>query len=159
MSGEQQSQDIDAAQSSLPDAPQLDITEILKDLSHRADLLSVALLHETGVVLEQLGDERFSDRGEIGALTAGAFHATAMLGKRLGDSNVEGLCHEGRYQSFMIVPVDTERLLLAVFPAACKPGVVRLCLQRSAAVLRGESTDEGEVRPSDAAGTRDWLGA
>lgn len=137
--------------------PNVDVASILKDLRHRADLLSVALLHETGVVMAQEGDERFQDQGEIGALTAGAFHSTAMLGNRLGDSNVEALCHEGRHQSFLIIPVDAAHLLLAVFPGACKPGVVRLCMQRSAAALRGES-GEDELR-SGLENVADWLGA
>lgn len=137
--------------------PKVDVTSILKDLLHRADLLSVALLHETGVVMEQEGDERFQDQGEIGALTAGAFHSTAMLGNRLGDSNVEALCHEGRHQSFLIIPVDAAHLLLAVFPGACKPGVVRLCMQRSAAALRGEQVGDGAR--SDVETVGDWLGA
>ncbi|MGK0189787.1 MAG: putative regulator of Ras-like GTPase activity (Roadblock/LC7/MglB family) [Verrucomicrobiales bacterium] len=144
--------------TSVGDLP-VDVVEILKDLCHRADLLSVALLHETGVVLEQVGEDRFRDQGEIGALTAGAFHATAMLGNRLGDANVEGLCHEGRYQSFLIVPVDTERLLLAVFPSGCKLGVVRLCLQRSAGALRGEKCVEKDSQRQSVAETGDWLGA
>lgn len=134
----------------------VDVTSILKDLRYRADLLSVALLHETGVVMAQEGDERFLDQGEIGALTAGAFHATAMLGRRLGDNNVEALCHEGRHQSFLIIPVDAVHLLLAVFPGACKPGVVRLCMQRSAAALRGEVAGGGTR--ADIENIGDWLG-
>ena len=130
---------------------------ILEDLSRNADLIAVALLHETGVVLNQVGEERFLDQGEIGALTAGAFHATAMLSKRLGDADIEGLCYEGRRQSFLIQPVDDQHLLLAVFPATAKPGVVRLCLQRAAAALRGEMVSQASSRK--AISREDWLEA
>ncbi|MDA0811200.1 MAG: roadblock/LC7 domain-containing protein [Verrucomicrobia bacterium] len=149
--------DDDSASVAAACGSKVDVASILKDLRHRADLLSVALLHETGVVMAQEGDERFQDQGEIGALTAGAFHATAMLGNRLGDSNVEALCHEGRHQSFLIIPVDAMHLLLAVFPGACKSAVVRLCMQRSAAALRGEPIEDG-IR-SEEKNIADWLGA
>lgn len=144
----------DPARMAPPESNWIDAA--LGDLCGAAGLMWVALLHETGVVLAQSGDEGFRDQGEIGALTAGAYHATAMLAGRFGDSGIEGLCHEGKRHSFLVIPVDDRHLLLAVFPSACKPGVVRLCLQRTAARLRGGAVAR-DVSASAPCHAGDWL--
>jgi hypothetical protein len=101
-----------------------------------SDVTYVALLEESGIVYADAGDESLRDQGETAALAVGAYHAVQEVARRLGETDFEGLCHEGRGRHFYISPVNARFTLLSVFGNETKLAIVRASAIRSATVLR-----------------------
>ena len=124
-----------------------------------SDTAYAALLEESGISYADAGDESLRDHGETAALATGAYHATREVARRLGESNFEGLCHEGGERHFYISPVDQRFLLLSVFGNDTKLAIVRATASRTAVALRealaggatpempsGRSTHDGDFQ-------------
>lgn len=95
-----------------------------------------ALLEESGTVCAESGDAALRDAGETGALAAGAFAALQAVARRLGDGTFEGLFHEGKVRQFSLVPVTPQFMLLSVFEAPVRFGVVKVCAAKAVARLQ-----------------------
>ena len=101
-----------------------------------SDTSYAALIEESGIIYADAGDESLRDSGETAALATGSYHATREVARRLGESDFEGLCHEGRERHFYISPVDGRFLLLSVFGNETKLAIVRATAARAAVALR-----------------------
>ena len=95
-----------------------------------------ALLEESGSLCAEAGDASLRDAGETAALAAGAFAALQAVAKRLGDGTIEGLFHEGKVRQFCLVPVTPQFMLLSVFEAPVRFGVVKVCAAKAVARLQ-----------------------
>ncbi len=95
-----------------------------------------ALLEESGFLYADAGDEALRDCGETAALAVGAWHATRELAHRFGETNFNGITHEGRDRHFHISPVDERFLLLTVFNNDTKLALVRATATKAAPALR-----------------------
>jgi len=95
-----------------------------------------ALLEESGFLYADAGDESLRDQGEAAALAVGAWHATRELAHRLGETNFNGITHEGRDRHFHLSPVDDRFLLLTVFRNDTKLALIRHTAAKAAPALR-----------------------
>ena len=95
-----------------------------------------ALLEESGFIYADAGDDSLRDHGETAALAVGAWHATREVARRLGETNFNGITHEGRDRHFFISPVDDRFILLTVFGNDTKLALIRATATRAAPALR-----------------------
>ena len=101
-----------------------------------SDTAYAALLEESGFLYADAGDSRLRDHGETAALAVGAYHAMREVARRLGESEFEGIAHEGAVRHFFISPVDGRYMLLSVFGSDTRLALVRASARRAAAALR-----------------------
>jgi predicted regulator of Ras-like GTPase activity (Roadblock/LC7/MglB family) len=102
----------------------------LESLGAEAEARRVAVLHDSGLVLAESGEEAHRDRGESGALAAGVFFAARQLARRLGDEAFTGLHYEGASIDFLLADAGPETLLLVVFDDRTRPAIVRACVTK-----------------------------
>jgi predicted regulator of Ras-like GTPase activity (Roadblock/LC7/MglB family) len=95
-----------------------------------------ALLEESGFLYADAGDESLRDQGEAAALAVGAWHATRELAHRFGETNFNGITHEGRDRHLHISPVDERFLLLTVFNNDTKLALIRATAFKAVPALR-----------------------
>ena len=100
----------------------------LESLASEAEARRVALLHESGLVLAETGEDAHQDHGESGALAAGAFFAARHLARRLGEEAFTGLHYQGASRDFLLAAAGPEALLLVVFDIRTRPAIVRACI-------------------------------
>jgi len=103
---------------------------LLQALAQEAEARRVALLHESGLVLAECGEDAHRDHGESGALAAGAFFAARHLAGRLGDESFAGLHYQGTTREFLLTAIGRESLLFIVFDQRTRPAIVRACVQK-----------------------------
>ncbi len=106
------------------------ILAALEALAQEAEARRVALLHESGIVLADCGEDARLDQGESGALAAGAFLTARHLARRLGEDSFAGLHYQGVHRDFLLTAVDPESLVLIVFDHRTKPAIVRACAHK-----------------------------
>ena len=68
--------------------------------------------------------DRF-DATTVAALAAGAFSATDMMARHLGETSLSHIYQQGRQVSLLISNVDDNLLLIVVFPAEAGVGAVK----------------------------------
>lgn len=102
----------------------------LEGLGREAEVRRVALLHDSGLVLAETGEDAHRDHGESGALAAGAFFAARHLASRLGEQSFNGLHYQGASRDFLLASAGPEALLLVVFDDRTRPAIVRACVHR-----------------------------
>jgi predicted regulator of Ras-like GTPase activity (Roadblock/LC7/MglB family) len=102
----------------------------LDALLREAEARRVSLLHESGLVLAETGEDAHLDRGESGALAAGAFFAARHLAGRLGEPSFSGLHYRGAHRDFLLDAAGPEALLLVVFDSRTSPAIVRACVRK-----------------------------
>ena len=102
----------------------------LEALGREAEARRVSLLHDSGLVLAETGEDAHHDRGESGALAAGAFFAARHLAGRLGESSFNGLHYHGASRDFLLSAAGPEALLLVVFDDRTRPAIVRACVNK-----------------------------
>ena len=136
-------------------------TDTLRPLLHALDALNseaetrrVALLHDSGLVLAEAGEEANLDHGESGALAAGTFFAARHLARRLGESAFTGLHYQGAGRDFLLAAAGPEALLLIVFDARTRPAIVRACLQKH---LPGIEAATAHLHSPPTAPTGAWI--
>ena len=100
----------------------------LESLNNEAEARRVALLHESGLVLAETGEDAHQDHGESGALAAGTFFAACHLARRLGEESFSGLHYQGASRDFLLTAAGPEALLLVVFDQRTRPAIVRACV-------------------------------
>jgi len=100
----------------------------LESLAREAETRRVALLHESGLVLAETGEDAHQDHGESGALAAGAFFAACHLARRLGENSFAGLHYQGATRDFLLTAAGPESLLLVVFDQRTRPAIIRACI-------------------------------
>lgn len=129
----------------------------LDALSREAEARRVALLHDSGLVLAETGEDAHQDHGESGALAAGAFFAARHLASRLGEQSFAGLHYQGASRDFLLSSAGPESLLLVVFDDRTRPAIVRACLTKHLAGIEA-AANRMHAAPSTPLPT-DWLPA
>ncbi len=122
----------------------------LDALLQEAEALRVSLLHDSGLVIAETGQDAHRDRGESGALAAGAFFAARHLAGRLGDPAFSGLHYHGAHRDFLLEAAGPEALLLVVFDARTSPAIVRACVRKHRSAIES-ATARLHTAPAEAA--------
>lgn len=125
---------------------------VLNALAAEAEARRVALLHESGIMLAETGEDAHQDQGESGALAAGAFFTARQLASRLGEHSFAGLHYQGANRDFLLVAAGPDALLMVVFDDRTRPAIVRACLNKHlpaivAAAARLHAAPPGPATP------------
>jgi predicted regulator of Ras-like GTPase activity (Roadblock/LC7/MglB family) len=134
------------------------LLNVLDALASEAEARRVALLHDSGLVLAETGEDAHGDRGESGALAAGAFFAARHLASRLGDTSFAGLHYQGASRDFLLASAGPEALLLVVFDARTRPAIVRACVAKHLPAIETATSRLHSAPPVTAPDTT-WLPA
>jgi predicted regulator of Ras-like GTPase activity (Roadblock/LC7/MglB family) len=126
------------------DAARIDV--VLTRFLAESGASAALLIDRSGQPLAQCGTSPAPDTASMGALTAGAFSATAALARMLGESEFSVLFHEGKHESLHVSTVDDSTILLAVFGDHTTVGMVRLFARETSASI-GVILEETRSRP------------
>src|ERR1035438_9896948 len=97
----------------------------LDDLLRRSEAGAALVIDKGGPLISQRGAMEKFDATPVAALAAGAFSATEMMARHLGETSLSHIYQQGRQVSLLISNVDDNLLLIVVFPAATGVGAVK----------------------------------
>ena len=97
----------------------------LDELLRRSEASSALLIDKGGPLISQRGAVDKFDATTVAALAAGAFSATDMMARHLGETSLSHIYQQGRQVSLLISNVDDNLLLIVVFPAEAGVGAVK----------------------------------
>ena len=97
----------------------------LDELLRRSDAGAALVIDKGGPLISQRGAADKFDATTVAALAAGAFSATDMMARHLGETSLSHIYQQGRRVSLLISNVDDNLLLIVVFPAESGVGAVK----------------------------------
>ncbi len=97
----------------------------LEELLRRSDAGAALVIDKGGPLICQHGAVDKFDATSVAALAAGAFSATDMMARFLGETSLSHIYQQGRQVSLLISNVDENLLLIVVFPAETGVGAVK----------------------------------
>jgi predicted regulator of Ras-like GTPase activity (Roadblock/LC7/MglB family) len=97
----------------------------LDELLRRSDAGAALVIDKGGPLISQRGAADKFDATTVAALAAGAFSATDMMARHLGETSLSHIYQQGRQVSLLISNVDDNLLLIVVFPAETGVGAVK----------------------------------
>ena len=111
------------------------LRRVLRDLLYKSEADGCVVCDSGGYVLGQEG-RGTEDPLLVSALGAGVFAASRELARILGEDEFSAVFHQGEKKSIFIRAVNREVLLVIIFSATAKVGLVRLYASPAAAALR-----------------------
>jgi len=112
----------------LPQLIEEDMRELdaaVDELLRRSQAGAALLIDKGGPLISQRGAADKFDAATVAALAAGAFSATDMMARHLGETSLSHIYQQGRQVSLLISNVDDNLLLIVVFPAESGVGAVK----------------------------------
>ena len=115
----------------MPGLPQLieeDVRELdaaVDELLRRSEADAALVIDKGGPLISQRGAVEKLDATTVSALAAGAFSATEMMARHLGETSLSHIYQQGEHSSLLISNVDENLLLIVVFPAELGAGAVK----------------------------------
>jgi len=115
----------------MPGLPQLieeDVRALdaaVDDLLRRSEAGAALVIDKGGPLISQRGAVEKFDAATVAALAAGAFSATDMMARHLGETSLSHIYQQGRQASLLISNVDDNLLLVVIFPAETGAGAVK----------------------------------
>jgi predicted regulator of Ras-like GTPase activity (Roadblock/LC7/MglB family) len=97
----------------------------LEELLRRSDAGAALVIDKGGPLICQHGAVDKFDATTVAALAAGAFSATDMMARHLGETSLSHIYQQGCQVSLLISNVDDNLLLIVVFPAETGVGAVK----------------------------------
>ena len=97
----------------------------LDELLRRSEAAAALVIDKGGPLIGQRGAVDKFDATTVAALAAGAFSATDMMARHLGETSLAHIYQQGRQVSLLISNVDDNLLLIVVFPAEAGVGAVK----------------------------------
>ena len=97
----------------------------LAALVSRSEATLALLIDRAGFLITQAGDAAQFDTTTLAALAAGSFAASQGMAALTREANFNSLCQQGDTSSLLILTVDEDCLLVAVFQAGITPGAVK----------------------------------
>jgi len=113
------------------------VNRILKELQRKAQLSLVMLLDVSGQSIANVARGKKTVREGISALVAGNFAASEELSRLMGEKGFRCLFHEGQEYSVYACKVLYDFILMAVFKADVRFGLVKLYLNKAISDLEG----------------------
>jgi predicted regulator of Ras-like GTPase activity (Roadblock/LC7/MglB family) len=95
------------------------------ELLRRSEAGAALVIDKGGPLITQRGALENFDATIVAALAAGAFSATEMMARHLGETSLSHIYQQGRQVSLLISNVDDNLLLVVVFPAEAGVGTVK----------------------------------
>lgn len=97
----------------------------LAALVSRSEASMIMLIDRAGFLITQAGDAKQTDTTTLAALTAGSFAATQGMASLTREANFNSVYQQGETSSLLILTVDENCLLLAVFQTGITVGAVK----------------------------------
>lgn len=110
----------------------------LDELLRRSDAGAALVIDKGGPLISQRGAADKFDATTVAALAAGAFSATDMMARHLGETSLSHIYQQGRQVSLLISNVDDNLLLIVVFPAESGVGAVKYYAADAVAVISAQ---------------------
>ncbi len=114
--------------STLPQLLEADVQRIdaaLRELLTQCDATTALVTDQAGFLITHQGDARQFDLTTIAALASGAFMANQSIANLIGEANFSSTYQQGDGHSLFVRQVDSECMLLVVFPAKGSVGAVK----------------------------------
>lgn len=89
------------------------------------------------------------DSSALAALVAGSFASTREIARLLGEPEFRVLFHQGQGQSIHITLLGERTLLVTVFGAAVKAGMIQVLCKELAVQLEGVLVEAGKRKPDE----------
>ena len=102
-----------------------ELDEAVDELLRRSEAGAALVIDKGGPLISQRGAVDKFDATPVSALAAGAFSATEMMARHLGETSLSHIYQQGRQMSLLISNVDDNLLLVVVFPAEGGVGAVK----------------------------------
>ena len=113
------------------DVQEMDAT--LAELLTRSEASAAMIIDKGGFLITQAGDAALFDATTLSALAAGSFAATQSMAQLVSEPNFNSVYQQGEKFSLLVLNVDSDCLLVAVFKAQVSVGVVRYYAESSLA--------------------------
>ena len=113
------------------DVQEMDAT--LGELLARSEASAALIIDKGGFLITQAGDTTLFDATTLSALAAGSFAATQSMAQLVSEPNFNSVYQQGEKFSLLVLNVDSDCLLVAVFKAQVSVGVVRYYAESSLA--------------------------
>ena len=102
-----------------------ELDEAVDELLRRSEAGAALVIDKGGPLISQRGAVDKFAATTVSALAAGAFSATEMMARHLGETSLSHIYQQGRQVSLLISNVDDNLLLVVVFPAEGGVGAVK----------------------------------
>jgi predicted regulator of Ras-like GTPase activity (Roadblock/LC7/MglB family) len=119
----------------------------LDELLRRSDADAALVIDKGGPLITQRGAAGKFDSTTVAALAAGAFSATDMMARHLGETSLAHIYQQGRQVSLLISNVDENLLLITVFPAALGVGTVKYYAADAVATMAAQMEKAAQRAP------------
>lgn len=137
----------------LPQLLEADIQQIddaLRELLTQCEATTALVTDQAGFLITHQGDDQQFDLTTIAALASGAFMASQSIANLVGEANFGSTYQQGENFSLFVTCVDTQCMLLVVFPAKHSVGAVKYFSMAASAriatqmqVARGRDPEAG----------------
>ena len=119
----------------------------LDELLRRSDAGAALVIDKGGPLISQRGAADKFDATTVAALAAGAFSATDMMARHLGETSLSHIYQQGRLVSLLISNVDDNLLLIVVFPAESGVGAVKYYADGAVARISAQMQNAAQRAP------------
>ena len=114
--------------ASLPQLIKEDIERFdgeLGELLERSDATTALIINKGGFLITSRGDQRQFDLTTIAALASGAYMASQAIARLLQETSFNSIYQQGEKYSMLVLGVNENCLLVAIFNAQASVGAVR----------------------------------
>ncbi len=114
--------------ASLPQLIKEDIERFdgeLGELLERSDATTALIIDKGGFLITSRGDQRQFDLTTIAALASGAYMASQAIARLLQETSFNSIYQQGEKYSMLVLGVNENCLLVAIFNAQASVGAVR----------------------------------
>lgn len=105
------------------DVQEMDAT--LAELLARSEASAALIIDKGGFLITQAGHAAQFDTTTLSALAAGSFAATQSMAQLVNEPNFNSVYQQGENFSLLVLNVDSDCLLVAIFKAQVSVGVVK----------------------------------
>jgi predicted regulator of Ras-like GTPase activity (Roadblock/LC7/MglB family) len=112
----------------LPQLLEEDVTRLdgaLEDLLTKTEAATALITDKAGFCLVQRGDVDRFDVTSLAALASGSFEATQAIARIIDEPNFNCVYQQGERYSMLVNNIDTQTVLIIIFPVAVSVGLVR----------------------------------
>lgn len=102
-----------------------ELDALLGELLKRSEASATMLVDKGGFLIAQAGDAAQFDATTLAALAAGSYAATQTMAQLVGEPDFNSVYQQGDSFSLLVVNIDSDCLLIVVFPAQVSVGVVK----------------------------------
>jgi predicted regulator of Ras-like GTPase activity (Roadblock/LC7/MglB family) len=124
------------------------LNAVLLAFVKKANAQSALMIDKEGHMVARQGFFK-QDSSTLAALVAGSFASTREVAHLLGEPEFRVLFHQGQGQSIHITLLGERTLLVTVFSAAVKAGMIHVLCKEVAVQLEALLADAGKRKPED----------